>query len=227
MAAYLSVTPTTGGLICTVSGLDSSYSYERYFVWQASLNGVLAANDTTTEQKYISSTSHTLTGLTGGSLYTVKVGIYTTGWELIATLESSGTPLSYTVSATVVFNSNGGSPTPSSVSATAPSTEHTGYVSITFPDTVPMKNGYSFDYWVLSSGTTTYSTLYYPGQTYQLYGSINNGITYTATAHWMEATNNKIYIYIDGVWKPVTPYIYTDQGWKLVTPYIYTDQGWK
>lgn len=323
--AQLSVIATTGGLICTITGLDSSYSYnDRQVIWQASLNGSSVINTSTTLSAYESTTSYTMTGLTSGVTYTIKVGIYKTNpWTQLALLTGSGTPTQlapslsvttsgttqinatvgplqytgsltidwklydvdsgtlldsqssimsnptgssvtqnfynvttdkalykvtvdiyssqydynysfsqqvgtappYTLKATINFSNGTGASTTSSISSTQKSYDTTGNISVTFPS-APTKDGYIFDYWTLSYGSTTYETLYYPENTYSIY-AVRNGITYTATAHWTKKGSGKVYVWVGDKWRPAIPYVWAGNKWCSTTPYVWINGKWR
>lgn len=126
-------------------------------------------------------------------------------------------PSQTTYYATLAFDANGGTGTPSSITKS-----NTGNSTITFtiPSTIPTKSGYTFTGWLLTySGG---STLYQPGGTVSAQG-YTSGFTYTLVAQWMESAGGA-HFYVNG-WNNSSLYIYVN-GWRKATPCVYVN-GWK
>jgi len=215
--ANIRVESYAGGLNVVVYNLDTSYENDRYFVWQAKLGSTMVVDETTTEDPYISSTSFYMDGLTPGRTYSITVGVYTTSWSQLAVFRSSGVPDYYTISATVIFNANGGSVSPSRYTGYDESSTEYGYVDIVFP--TPTWQGHRFDYWQIVGQQTQFQ----PG-THSIFGSYY-GETWTAKAYWSIAPTSNVYINDNGQWKTATAYIY-DGGWQEADANIY-DGGWQ
>lgn len=220
--ASISVQSGEASLTVVISGLDTAFSRSRFFVWQLSTGGSLVVDETTTESPYIASTSNSFSGLIPGRTYSVVVGIYESDWTPITTLSSSGSPGYYTIIATVSFDANGGSVSPSQASGSAQSATQDGNVSVLFP--TPTRQGYILDYWELRDAVTIYSTRYYPGYNTVYAGTW--GYQYTAKAIWKEQPASRTFIYHNNEWVPATPYIYHNGIWVEAEPFIYSG-GWK
>lgn len=113
--------------------------------------------------------------------------------------------------AQVIFNANGGSGAPSTI------THWAGY-SVTIPTTIPTKSGYTFLGWSKSSTATT--PTYYPGKDYALYTTV------TLYAVWQQ--NDYIYVNVNGTWKKAIPYVKVNGTWKKTTKsYVKVNGTWR
>lgn len=136
----------------------------------------------------------------------------------LRTSATAGGYTSYTVYATwthqnaqVIFNANGGSGAPSTINHWA------GY-SVTIPDTIPTRSGYTFLGWSKSSTATT--ATYYPGKDYALYTTV------TLYAVWQQ--NDYIYVNVNGTWKKAIPYVKVNGTWKKTTKsYVKVNGTWR
>lgn len=156
---------------------------------------------------------------TGTSIYypggsaSVVGSPYGTSYTLVAVWEAK--PV---YKATLVFNTNGGSGGPGSVTGTSETTA----VPITIPYPAPTRTGYSFGGWLLTyAGGSTHT--YQIGETANVEGS-QSGITYTLYAVWNTAGGGA-YLYSGG-YKTAKVYIYTT-SWNLYTPYMFNGTTWK
>lgn len=129
-----------------------------------------------------------------------------------------------TYKATVYFNANGGYGEPSSVYGTTTNSDR--YCVVNIPNIRPIRDGYDFQGWALSSPLNPPS--YQPGGTITLYGnaissSSDIGASYTLYAIWKESVSGG-YVYISNgsVFNKYEVWIYTN-SWKRCTPYIYTN----
>lgn len=199
---------------------DVNYSWYRVFVRLTS-----DPSSSVFDQWYNASSAFyaDVTGLSPNTSYTVNVAYNTSAtaagsqWIGAQTFITSGGAVDYY--ATLIFNANGGSGAPSSVSNTGESQ----YVSIMIPYTQPVRTGYTFLGWSLDASASAAS--YYPGSTYAWYGT-TYGYTHTLYAVWADSGGGAR-IYTGTGWQRATPYVYTSQGWQKASPYIYTSQGWR
>lgn len=125
----------------------------------------------------------------------------------------------YTISAYVSFNAQGGSVYPTYDENSKETTESWGYVDITFP--TPTRSGYTFLYWLLDGYTT-----HYGAGTHSIYAS-SDGKTYTARAQWERTGTGKAFIGDGGVWKQAVPFIGDGGAWKPATENIGDGETWK
>ncbi len=182
------------------------------------------------------------TNTSGGNVTFVLTGPYPSrqyytcnGWAFSSSATSGqtpGTPLTVAASTTsgqsnaknytlyaawthdtaqVIFSANGGSGAPSTI------THWAGY-SVTIPETVPTRSGYTFLGWSKSSTAT--SPTYYPGKDYALYTTV------TLYAVWQQ--NDYIYVNVNGTWKKAIPYVKVNGTWKKSTKaYVKVNGTWR
>lgn len=168
--------------------------------WVKNVDGVVSYDTT---GNYFTGHSQ---GTEGGSAVYIRAEVY----------------VAQTYYATMVFDANGGTGAPSSVSG---SNTGSSTVTLTIPGTIPTWSGYTFEGWQVtySSG----STVYQPGGTANLEGT-TSGIVYTAYAVWTkEDPGGGAWLCLSSGWVKGTKYIYTSSGWKKDVPYVVTDSGWK
>ena len=182
---------------------DSGWGYADADFFQA-IDG-LASSTTYTIYLYYN-TSGSGTGISGGS-----IDIRT---------EDSPSPPTYTIRATVSFDANCGSVSPSSALGEAYAQPNPyGNVLIVFP--TPTRDGYTFLYWLLDGYVT-----HYPAGVNNIYATAG-GETYTARAQWERAGTGKAYIGDGGVWRQAVPYIGDGGVWKTVTEHIGDGGTWE
>lgn len=226
--ATLSVSYGSDYASYTVSGLTGSYvntaSVDLYLGQSIVDNHFYPASQVAGRTSF----SGTFYGLSPRTTYTIWEYVWDSGGNLVSQLSRTFTTTAqmYPIAATVTFDANGGSVSPSSATGSDESTSPEGYVDIYFP--IPVRDGYECDYWELRNGSIIYQTHYTPGAYNSIYAS-TEWPQYTAKAIWRQA-GAKAYIYAtkNGVtqWWPATPYIHDGSGWVPATPKIY-DGGWK
>lgn len=122
---------------------------------------------------------------------------------------------------TLNYSANGGSGAPQSQSGSTSSSSQ--YVQFNIPQTAPVRSGYVFLGWSLSSSAASAS--YFPGGSITLYGS-TSGESYTLYAVWQKVSaDNTAYIYNGSNWLQYDAYIYNGSSWVKYTPRIYSG-GW-
>ena len=127
-------------------------------------------------------TGYTFNGwLFNGTLYTGSITLYATyaGNSYSVTASWTEDPVSYTITANVTFDANGGSPS-SGTTLTGTSSTTDGYLSGTTPS-APSRSGYTFGGWQLGS------TIRQAGTSFTVYATVA-GTSYTWTAIWNPVT---------------------------------------
>lgn len=206
---------------------DVQYSAYRIFIKEADTN-ITIRDKWYTNISY--QFSHYESGLKENTSYVVNVGYANQpgsgviDWIGAQTFTTGGSGGSTTYKATVYFNANGGYGEPSSVYGTTTNSDR--YCVVNIPNIRPIRDGYDFQGWALSSSLNPPS--YQPGGTITLYGnaissSSDIGASYTLYAIWKESVSGG-YVYISNgsVFNKYEVWIYTN-SWKRCTPYIYTN----
>ena len=141
-------------------------------------------------------------------------------WHDSALVESGTTEAICDVSATVVYDPNGGTGGPGTRTIRGESSNPIGAnLSFTIPSSVPTRSGYSFAGWLFPSGYTLQ-----PGQSAVLWAT-QSGTSYVAVTQW-GTLGARIYIGNGQGWDEYTAYIGNGQGWDAVTPNIGDGTDW-
>ena len=164
MATLSQTGSTTSSVTLTVSGLDSAHSRTRYFWWQLYYGGSVVSEHGTSMAPGGTSHSTSFTGLSGGTTYSVQVGIYddSSYQTLLALLSGTATTDTPDVTCYVVKYYDGTSQGVYTTYTLTPGT--TAYASTYKPST---PTGYTYQYCMLN-GLTQVSSFTVPSSDFYL-----------------------------------------------------------
>lgn len=127
---------------------------------------------------------------------------------------------SVSISVTVEFDNDGGTPASETTTYTGTSQpgETSGYLTVTTPSTAPTKVGYNFAGWMVQ-GTLKGVSVSFSEM------AIQGGRTQIYYAQYVAKPSQGVNIY-DGGWHTADAYIWNGSAWVKYEPYIY-DGSWK